>query len=63
MVPQVVKDMTPMMWVRLEVREQVGSRSFRLVSRLGMEAFSSVTVILLGKHWTVATPADQFPEH
>lgn len=29
LVPQVVKDMTPMMWVRLEVREHVGSLSFR----------------------------------
>lgn len=28
------------------------------MSRPGMEAFSSVTVILFGRHWMVATPAD-----
>lgn len=58
-VPQVVKDMVPMMWVPLEVREQVSSMSFRwFMSMPGMEAFSSATSILLGAQRMLAFPGN-----
>lgn len=59
-VPQVLKDMAPMMWVSLDEREQDGSINWRkLTSIPGMEAFSRIITILFGEHCTVALPVSQ----
>lgn len=58
-VPQVLKDIAPMMWVLLEVSEHEGSLSLRKFSSMpDMEALSRATVILLAEQWTVALPVN-----
>ncbi len=56
-VPQVLRDIVPRMWVSLDVREQVGSRSCsQFWSMPSMEALLTTMLMLLSSQMTFASP-------